>query len=378
MTTLSVDSNDPQRDKGNRFHHLCLVARKEIGMIQQAKDRPTLVDVAQEAKVSLKTASRVLNNEPNIAPATAKRVRAAMLKLSYRPNELARGLKGRHSATIGMVVPNVADPFIASAVKAVQETARQHRNVVILASSDGDESLEREEVEILLSRQVDGLIIAPADGRHCTVDSFISAGVPVVAFDRPMQNAEIDTITVFNEAAAREATEHLLSHGYRRILTIGARPELYTCSERLAGYSSTMKRAKLKPDTLLVAQESDLTPESVRKALRGKKPYEAVLTLNGMITMMVLQALREIEVHVGTDLALVSFDDFQLASVLSPSLTVVRQPAEELGRKSAQLLFERIQDSKVIPPRKLSLSTTFLLRESCGCTRESTSVTNLE
>jgi LacI family transcriptional regulator len=347
-------------------------------MIQQAKDRPTLVDVAREAKVSLKTASRVLNNEPNIAPATAKRVRAAMLKLSYRPNELARGLKGRHSATIGMVVPNVADPFIASAVKAVQEMARQRRFVLILASSDGDESLEREEVEILLSRQVDGLIIAPADGRHSTVDSFIAAGVPVVAFDRPMQNAEIDTITVFNEAAAREATEHLLSHGYRRILTIGARPELYTCSERLAGYSSTMKRAKLKPETLLVAQERDLTPELVHKVLNGKKPYEAVLTLNGMITMMLLQALREIGVHVGNELALVSFDDFQLANVLSPGLTVVCQPAEELGRKSAQLLFERIQGSKAIPPRKLSLSTTFLLRESCGCARESRSVTNLE
>src|SRR5260370_23707958 len=139
-----------------------------------------------------------------------------------------------------------------------------------------------------------------------------------------------------------------------------------------------MKRAKLKPEALLVAQESDMTPRLVHKVLSGTKPYEAVLTLNGVITMMLLQALREIGVHVGSDLALVSFDDFQLANVLSPGLTVVRQPAEELGRKSAQLLFERIQDSKAIPARKLSLSTTFLLRESCGCARESKSITNLE
>jgi DNA-binding LacI/PurR family transcriptional regulator len=110
-----------------------------------------------------------------------------------------------------MVVPNVADPFIAAAVKAEQEIARQRHFLLILASSDGDETLEREEVEILLSRQVDGLIIVAADGRHCTVDSFIAAGVPVVAFDRPMRDAEIDTITVFNIQRSKAFPPRMLS-----------------------------------------------------------------------------------------------------------------------------------------------------------------------
>ena len=330
-------------------------------------NHPTLVDVAREAGVSLKTASRVLNNTSGTAPATAKRVRAAMARLGYRPNELARGLKGKRSAAIGMVVPNLADPFIASSVQAVQEVARSHGHVVILTSSGGDERLEREQVEILLRRQVDGLIIAPADGRKNTVESFLSANIPVVAFDRPMQHAAMDCITVTNRDAAREATEHLLSHGYRHILAIGARPHLYTCAERLAGYVSTMKRAALPKQTFLVDHESDLTPEAINDLLRGPKKLDAIFSLNGVMTMLLLRALRRVKQRIGTDLPLISFDDFDLAEVLTPSLTVVRQPSAELGRQAAQMLFSRIQSDQVIAPQKIVLSTTFHLRASCGC-----------
>lgn len=330
-------------------------------------NHPTLVDVAREAGVSLKTASRVLNSSSGTAPATAKKVRAAMSRLGYRPNELARGLKGKRSAAIGMVVPNLADPFIASSVQAVQEVARSHGHVVILTSSGGDESLEREEVETLLRRQVDGLIIAPADGRNNTVESFLSANIPVVAFDRPMQNAEMDCITVTNRDAAREATEHLLSHGYRRILAIGARPHLYTCSERLAGYVSTMKRAALAKQTFLVEHESELTPEAINGLLGGPKKLDAIFSLNGVMTMLLLRALRHLKQKLGSDIPLISFDDFDLAEVLTPSLTVVRQPSAELGRQAAQMLFSRIQGAKIVPYQKIVLSTTFHLRESCGC-----------
>ncbi len=329
---------------------------------------PTLVDVAREANVSLKTASRVLNGVPGFAPATAKRVRAVMSRLGYRPNELARGLKGRRSAAIGMVVPNLADPFSASAIQAVQEVAKRNGHVVVLTSSGGDEALEREELETLVGRQVDGLIIAPADGRNNTVESFISANIPVVSFDRPISNCGIDSITVTNRDAVREATEHLLSHGYRRILAIGARPHLYTGSERVAGYVSTMKRAHMKRETCLVEQETDLTPEIIRELLMsGPGKLDAILTLNGITTMLVLRVLRQLGKRVGTDIALISFDDFELAEILTPSLTVVRQPAAELGRRAAELLFTRMRNKDALPRQEIVLSTTFHIRESCGC-----------
>ena len=336
-------------------------------------DSPTLVDVAREADVSLKTASRVLNGAPGLAPATAKRVRAVMSRLGYRPNELARGLKGRRSAAIGMVVPNLADPFSAAAVQAVQEVARKNGHVVILTSSGGEEALEREELETLVRRQVDGLIIAPADGRNNTVESFVVANIPVVSFDRPISHSNIDSITVTNRDAVREATEHLLSHGYRRILAIGARPHLYTGSERVAGYIDTMKRAHLKKETHLVEHENELTPETIQRLLKsGPGKLDAILTLNGITTMSVLRVLRQLGKHVGSDVALISFDDFQLAEILTPSLTVVRQPAAELGRRAAELLFARMQGKKTLPRQQIVLSTTFHIRESCGCAEDAT------
>lgn len=330
---------------------------------------PTLVDVAREANVSLKTASRVLNGEAGIATATAKRVRTVMMRMSYRPNELARGLKGRKSAAIGMVVPNLTDPFCASAVQSVQEVARTKRHVVIITSSGGDEALEQEELEMLVRRQVDGLIIAPADGRRNTVESFLSANIPIVTFDRPFSCTEIDNITVTNQDAVREATEHLLSHGYRNILAIGARPNLYTGSERVNGYVNTMKRARLKRRAFLVDHEGKLTHDVICKLVMGgeEKP-EAILTLNGITTMLVLRSLRQLGIQIGKDIALISFDDFDLAEVLNPSLTVVRQPAAELGRRAAELLFTRMEGSGTpLPPQKIVLSTSFHIRGSCGC-----------
>lgn len=329
---------------------------------------PTLVDVAREANVSLKTASRVLNGETGIAPSTARRVRAVMLRMGYRPNELARSLKGRRSAAIGMVVPNLADPFSASAVQAVQELARSKGHVVILTSSGGDETLEREELETLVRRQVDGLIIAPADGRRNTVDSFLAANIPVVTFDRPFTGTGIDSITITNRDAVREATEHLISHGYRRILAIGARPHLYTGAERVAGYVNTMKRAQLKKNMFLVEHESKLTQDVIHRLIKGgREKIEAILTLNGITTMAVLRAFRNLGVQAGRDVALISFDDFDLAEIVTPSLTVVRQPAAELGRRAAELLFTRMEGATPLPHQNIVLSTTFHIRGSCGC-----------
>jgi LacI family transcriptional regulator len=327
----------------------------------------TLANVANEAGVSLKTASRVLNAVP-VAPATAKKVRAAMARLQYRPNELARGLKGKRSAAIGMVVPNLADPFNAAALQAVQEVARKNGHVVIMTSSSGREDIERSQLETLVGRQVDGLVISPTDNRINTIGCFLTAGIPVVAFNRPINNTDIDTITVTNFDTVRQATEHLLSHGYRRILAIGSRPHLYTGAERVSGYISTMARARLEKETLLVENENELTPELIDRHLKsGPGKLEAILTLNGTTTMAVLRILHHLGKSVGTDVALISFDDFELAEVLTPSLTVVRQPAAELGRRAAELLFSRILGDKSLPPQHITLPTAFLIRESCGC-----------
>jgi LacI family transcriptional regulator len=326
---------------------------------------PTLVDVAREADVSLKTASRVLNNSNNVSEDKVTKVRAAMERLGYRPNELARGLKAQRSAAIGMIVPNLSDPFTANAVHGLQEIARVNGYVVILSGSGGDIDVERSEILSLVGRQIDGLVIAPADSRMNSFSDIVPAGVPVVTFDQLLRNAEMDSVTVTNRSSAREATKHLLTHGRRRIVAIGARPYLYTCKERVAGYRAGMKAASLEPRSSLVEHERLLTAEWLSAVFRVQKP-DAILTLNWVCTMLVLRAIGELGKKPGKDIALFSFDDFELADMLTPALSVVRQPAELLGREAAKLLFERL-NGRGGKSRSVILPTDLIIRQSCGC-----------
>jgi LacI family transcriptional regulator len=327
----------------------------------------TLLDVARAAGVSLKTASRVLNKSPELRPATAARVHEAMKRLGYQPNELARGLKSRRSGTIAMIAPNLADPFTAAAVQAVQAVARAHRYVVILASSGGDAVLEQSELEVMARRQIDGVILIAASSGKNNLKALLSKDVPIVVFDEPVRGEEVDTITVTNRKGARQATEHLLEHGHRRILAVGARPHLFTCSERVAGYRAALKAADAKSFELLVKHEDDLTPDLLARYVSGPDPVEAIFGLNWVCTMGVLRALNVLKKRIPKDFAFISFDDFELAEMIPPGLTVVRQPTRELGRQAATILFERMEKNMQEPPRKMVLPTELIIRGSCGC-----------
>ncbi len=329
-------------------------------------DVPTLVDVAREADVSLKTASRVLNNSKNVSEEKELRVREAMERLGYRPNELARGLKAQRSAAIGMIVPNLSDPFTANAVHGLQEVARANGYVVILASSGGDVDMERSEIRTLVGRQIDGLVIAPADSRKDTFSDIIPAGVHVVTLDQLIRNVELDSVTVTNRRSAQEATEHLAGHGLRRIVAIGARPYLYTCKERVAGYKAGMKAASLPPRMCLVDHESSLSAEWLAEEVFGKQNADAIFTLNWVCTILTLRGLRQLGKIAGEDIPLFSFDDFDLADMLRPALSVVQQPAEMLGREAARLLFERLKGSAG-NFRAIVVPTSLIIRQSCGC-----------
>jgi LacI family transcriptional regulator len=330
----------------------------------------TLADVAREAGVSLKTASRALNDEPYVSEKTAARVRGVIARLGYRPNELARSLKARKSVAIGMIVPNLSDPFTASAVKAVQEIARANGHIVILASSGGYTDIERFEVQSLIGRQIDGLVIAPADSQQDNVSDIIPPGLHVVTYDQPIYGARFDSVTILNRRSAKAAVQHLLGHGYKRIVAIGARPALYTCSERVAGYREAMKEARLEPRACLLEHESGLTPEWLSETVFKHNKPDAIICMNWVCTMLTLRALRQINKRFGYDVGFLSFDDFDLADMMTPSLSVVRQPAEAFGSEAATLLFERIRGVGGEARRSIILPTELILRQSCGCASE--------
>lgn len=327
----------------------------------------TLNDVAKAAGVSLKTASRALNDSPELRPTTAAHIHKVMVKLGYQPNELARGLKSKRSATIAMIAPNLADPFTATAIQAVQSIAREHGYVVILASSGGDAALEESQLQVMVRRQIDGVILIAARSDKNNLRPLLVNNVPVVVLDEPVLGENVDTITITNRKAARGATEHLLQHGYRHILAMGVRPYLFTCAERVAGYRAAVKAAGADPIELLVQHDDDLTSDILSIYVAGPRRVDAIFALNWVCTMGVLRSLGALKKKISRDLALVSFDDFELAEMIPPGLTVVRQPTRELGRQAASMLFERIEKKNNDSARKIVLPTEFIIRGSCGC-----------
>ncbi len=328
---------------------------------------PTLEDVAREARVSLKTASRVLNGSENVRKEKVTKVRAAMARLGYRPNELARSLMTRKSGAIGIVVANLANPFVIKVIKEVQEVARSNGYVVIITSSEGQPEVERSEIESLVRRQIDGLIIAPATTGWKHLSPILPMHIPVVTFDQLIRGSNLDSVIITNRQSAAEATQHMLDHGFRRVVAIGTRPHLYTSRERVAGYRKSMTQANLKPRECLVAHESLLTAKWLEAEVLGEHAADAIFSLNWVSTQRVLRGLRDLGIRGGQDIPLLSFDDFDLGDVLTPGLSVVQQPSDLLGRESARLLFERLKGDGVQPSRRILLPARLVIRESCGC-----------
>ena len=328
----------------------------------------TLVDVARKAAVSLKTASRVLNGESSVSPKTAAKVRTAMVRLGYRPNELARGLKAGKSGAIGMIVKNLSDPFASATVEAVEEVARTNGFIVILASSRWDSNIERSEVESLIRRQVDGLVIAPIGSLESNFADIIPSGLNVVTLDQPIRNTAFDSVMIDNSRSSKNAVQHLLGHGYQRIVALGTRPHLFTSSQRVAGYREAMKGAGLEARAGLVEDERLMTSDWIARLVFDLHRADAIICMNWVCTMLVLRGLRDLGRRLIEDVAFLSFDDFDLADMMTPTISAVRQPTRAFGYEAGRLLFERMRRDFTGKPRSILLPTELILRESCGCT----------
>jgi LacI family transcriptional regulator len=320
-------------------------------------------DVAQAAGVSLKTVSRVVNGESGVGTATAARVADAITQLGFRRNDLARSLRRAHaSATLGLVIEDLANPFYSTIARAVEEVARRQGHVVITASSEESGERERELVATLLSRQVDGLLLVPAARDHSYLRPELAMGVQVVFLDRPPGGLEADAVLIDNVGGARAGVEHLLSQGHRRIGLIGDPPELYTLAERVRGYRAALARWDVEFDEGLMrlgAHDVAQAEMSARALLQLPDPPTAIFAANNRVSVGAVRALNAEEAGV----ALVGFDDFELADMLPVPVTVVRHDPAELGRRAAQLLFARL-DGHRGPRQTVVLPTELVVRGS--------------
>jgi LacI family transcriptional regulator len=307
--------------------------------------------------------SRVVNDEAGVRSDTAQRVQEAIVALGFRRNDAARALRsGQVSRTLGLVIEDISNPFYSGIMRGVEQVAREHGRLLIAGSSDETPERERELVLALCERRVDGLIIVPASSDHAYLLPEMRLGVHVVFLDRPPKGIDADTVLVDNQGGASEATEHLLAQGHRRIAMVGDNPELFTASERLAGYRAALERRGVAFDEQLVRlglHDADAAAGAAAELLALPDPPTAIFAANNRNAIGALRAIS----RAGRPVALVGFDDFELAELLPVPVTVVAASPLELGLRAAEMLIERLHGNDT-PARTVVLPTTLLVRGS--------------
>jgi LacI family transcriptional regulator len=335
----------------------------------------TLSEVARAAGVGTTTVSRVINGGDRVSPKTLARVRRVIQAMGYMPNQAARVLKGDRTKTIGLIIPSIADPFFSSCAEAAQAVARANDSLLIVTASHNDPHIEIENLNILISHRADGLIVAPANSRSQALrDMLDRLTVPVVAMDRPVANSSVASVLTDNFKGAKSATQHLIDHGYKRIVCLTGESTLFTIQERIRGYRAGVEAAGLSYMLNTSIKDYKSAEYAIESMFAGADPPDALFTLKNSTTIFAFEALQKHNIPVPKRVALVGFDDFELASTVRPSISVVQQPVEEIGRVTAELLFDQLlgrqnaaSTGNAKRARQITLETRLIQRASCGC-----------
>lgn len=349
---------------------------------------PTITDVAAAAGVGRATVARTLGNYGSVSDATRAKVMLAAERLGYKPNALARSMTTGITKTLGIVVADVANPFFTGVLKGISEAAKLAGYDAIILSTDEKLQLEQDAVGVLLAKQVDGLVVASAAGRHDDTSHLTGAmerGIPVVLIDRLVDSLDTDSVVIDNREAARSAVDSLIQNGHRRIafawgpVTLSPATDLeqmhrilddalWSDGERLRGYLDALNDAGIPFDTALVThvlKNEGQATRAVSGMLALADPPTAIFTTETEATIGALHALRARNLRLLKDVSLIGFDDSPWAAVMEPPLTMIRQPVRELGAVAIQQLIARINGDASAPSRHV-LPSTLIARSSDG------------
>jgi LacI family transcriptional regulator len=320
-------------------------------------------DVAALAGVSIKTVSRVVNDEGGVTPGLAAQVLSAVDRLDYRHNLTASSLRRADgkSATIGVVLEDVANPFSSALHRSIEDVALGRGVLVLAGSSDEDPVRERQLVSAFASRRVDGLVIVPAGHDHSYLLNERRAGTAIVFADRPPNFFDADTVLTDNAAGVRHAIRHLVAYGHRRIGYLGDLQTIATAAARHEGYIAELAAQGIPLDERLVRQDLhgvESSESAISEMFASAQPPTALFTAQNLITMGAYRSLRRLGFQ--QKVALVGFDDIMLSDLLEPGLTVIAQDPVAIGRTAAELLFRRLDGDRspsvhhVIPTRLIT------------------------
>lgn len=304
----------------------------------------TISDVASRAGVSTATVSRALNGKSTVDPELAERVLSAAEELGYRPNGPARNLRRQETAVLGLIISDVESPFFTAVARGAEDVAHESGYSVVLCNSDDDPAKEGEYVDVALQERVAGVLLSPT-GRGDTAEVLRANATPVVAVDRRLPGSGGDAVLADTRLAAKQATVHLDRRGYRDIACVTGPTGVLTADDRLDGYRDGLAEigATFRQDRV---HRSDFRAAGAEQAatalLEAADRPDALLVANNIMAVGVLATMRRLGLRPGEDVGVVAFDDAPWATLLDPPLSVVRQPAYEMGATAARLLLNRI------------------------------------
>lgn len=338
------------------------------------KNPVTMNDVAKKTGVSKTTISRIINQVPNSASQdTIDKVLKAIDELGYYPNQVAASLKRTTTRTIGLVMGDIENPFFGLMIKGVEEVVRSSGYSLILANSNYDDALETDLCMLMLSKQVDAILIAPSGFSSCKqYEPIIERQTHVVFIDNYVPGCDVDSVLVNNVEASKEATNHLISLGHKEISYIAGPANRISSDQRTSGYISAMEEKYGSFESSLLKRGDHTVAggyKCMTELLKLPEIPTAVFIANNLMTVGALGAIKDAGLSIPSDISVLGFDDMYWYSINQPSLTAVDQPAFEIGRTAAKRVVMRLQNDMQPPPEKIELKAKLIVRESTASPR---------
>ena len=330
----------------------------------------TIKDIARRVNVSDATVSRVINNSPNVKPQTREKVHKAIEELNYYPNSLARGMRSKRTNSIGLLLADITNPFYAETAKTIIERAGKHGYSIILCTTNNDINEQKKYIDVLLQRKVDGFIFASVHWKDPSLSAIMGAGLPYVLYNRKTSAYEnLNYVVLDNELGAYMAVEHLYKLGHRRIGLIRGPHTFSTGRERSDGYLKALKKFGLPHDEKLIVQGKYSEKESFDSAMKlfnSNNPPTAIFASNDLMALRVYDAALSCGLSVPRDVALVGFDDIEIASHRAIGLTTVSQNRNMMAEIAFDTLRKIIEKEPFQEPVQVVLKPMLTVRKTCG------------
>ena len=333
--------------------------------------RITMRQIAARARVSVGTVSHVINHTAGVREPVRRRVLEAIERLGYQPSLLARGLRRNQTTIIGVIIPDISNPFFPLVVRGVEDIAYQNSYRLMLCNADNDAQKEQVYFDELRAYRMAGLIVIPSANSRLVAAADTAGELPVVCLDRCPEGWKGDSITVDNTEGAYQATRYLLELGHRRIAAITGQLHVTSAVERLKGFKRALREfgVTIAPEYIQEGRFDRLSGYEKSLLLLQFSPRPtAIFAANDLVALGVLAAMRELGLRCPEDVSLTGFDDLELASFTNPALTTVAQPAYQMGARAAALLFERLR-GEALPAQHIVMKTALKARDSTAAPR---------